>query len=90
MALHVADLHHLPGVVASGRDPVDIGNGDRERLLAEDVHPDLESGQHDLDVGARGRGDQHGVEAAPVDQRAPVGVPGRDREARAHRLANRQ
>ena len=62
VALHVADLDDLPRAVARGDHLVDVGDRQADRLLAEHVQAGVERGQHDLQVRACGRRDQHRVE----------------------------
>ena len=78
----------LPFAIARVDDPVGVGERDAEWLLDEDVQPGVECCEHDVDVGRVRRGDEHGVEAARVEQSAVIGVHARHAVARGERLAN--
>ena len=89
MALHVADLDDLAGAVARGDDPVDVGDAEADRLLAEDVQAGVERRQHDLEVRARRRRDQDCVERRRCRRASASRRARRDRVACGERLAHR-
>ena len=74
-AFHVADLDDTAGLVARGDDVGDFFRRIAERLLAEDMQPTRESGQHLFVVERVGRADDDGVEF-PVEQWSGVSKPG--------------
>ena len=69
-------MPHLEGAPAAlgGRpDGVAVGDGEAQRLLAVDGKPGVERGHHVLAVQVQRRGDDHGVQIAPLEQGPVIG-----------------
>ena len=69
-----AHLQRHPGLVDRGDGPVGVIEGQRHRLLAEDVLTGSGRGDHEIGVSGRGRADRHRVDAGVGDQLVRIGV----------------